>query len=250
MENLEDLLEKKQIDNDKYILYAPNTLKYIYIDFINILEQKLKHYLEFFRVLNFRKIQINLFDNKQKFRNYIIKLRNGDEKSLPSYAIGVFDKGMINMLVDPNIIIGSPKYIKTIHSGAHELGHIMYKELIWKNNENNRIVWFDEGLIQNLSGEKDTMNFKIYLNNVISKTKIIPDLSLLSHGDSFVNENYNGYDLSYIAVRYLFETLTADEMNALLYDFQKQRELGKHIINTAINYFSEQENNLNKGVKI
>ena len=76
---------------------------------------------------------------------YIYHLR-GEKESLPSYAKGTFDEGMINAFIEPNWLVGSPMYIKKLYLASHELFHIMYQELVWNKENKPRIVWFDEGM--------------------------------------------------------------------------------------------------------
>lgn len=140
-------MEKIQFENDNFILYSPDSLNYITSDMENILNESLKKYYSLFNVDSFRKVQINYFDDLEKFRNYIYELR-GEKDSLPEYAKGTFDKGMINAYIHPNIIEGTPLYNKKKYNASHELFHIMYQELIWEKNNIDRVVWFDEGMAQ------------------------------------------------------------------------------------------------------
>ena len=78
---------KKQFENENFVLYSPDSLNYITRDMEYILNKSLEFYKELFDVKKFRKIQINYFDSKEEFRNYIYDLR-GENKSLPEYATG------------------------------------------------------------------------------------------------------------------------------------------------------------------
>lgn len=42
----------------------------------------------------------------------------------------------------------------------------------------------------------------------ILETKNIPMINEIDHRKSFRNENYNVYDLSYLSIRYLSETMS------------------------------------------
>ena len=92
-----------RFNNDNFILYSPDSLKYLTDGMEKILNNSLDDYKYLFNVDNFRKIQINYFDDLDEFRNYIYNLR-GEKESLPEYAKGTFDKGMINAYIEPNII--------------------------------------------------------------------------------------------------------------------------------------------------
>lgn len=236
-------IEKKQIDTSTYNLYSPDSLKYITDSMCCNLTQKIIDLNLLFKVPYFRKLQINLFDEKEKFRNFIYELR-GETKSLPEYATGTYDKGMINAFIEKDILVGSPRFLIKSCMLSHELFHIMYMELILKNDYSNRIVWFDEGMAQNFSGEKDELlndeKFKNFYTKLYEDTKIFPNLNELKHGSAFCNENYNGYNLSYLAVRYLKETLTMDELHCLMSDFDKIRSIGNTILETAFEYYFNQ----------
>ena len=96
-----------QFNNDNFIMYSPDSLKYLTDGMEKILNNSLDDYKYLFNVDNFRKIQINYFDDLNEFRNYIYNLR-GEKESLPKYAKGTFDKGMINAYIEPNIIKDTP----------------------------------------------------------------------------------------------------------------------------------------------
>ena len=122
-------MEKIQIDTNDFILYSPDSLKYITDNIVTILNAAIAFYKKLFDIVSFRKIQINYFDGLEKFREYIYSLR-GERKSLPEYATGTFDNGMINTFIKPNLFVGSYLYNKALYLANHELFHIMYQELI------------------------------------------------------------------------------------------------------------------------
>ena len=107
----EKLLEKKQLETEQIILYAPNSLDYITEKIIDNTLKKLPKIYNFFNINNYRKFKINLFDNLDKFREFVLSMRE-DKNSLPEYATGTYDLGMINAYIHPKIIINSPLYIK------------------------------------------------------------------------------------------------------------------------------------------
>ena len=223
----------KKFENDNFILYAPDSLDYKIDGMEEILKDKLELYKQLFNIDNFRKVQINYFDNIDTFRNFIHNLR-GEKDSLPAYATGTFDKGMINTFIEPNILKDSFLYNKRRCSASHELFHIMYKELIWEKNKEDRIVWFDEGMAQLFSGESDSFlkkeKYDIFFKDEISNTKIIPNLNTLSHGYSFKTDDYNGYKLSLIAVKYIYDKLGMDEFKKLLYNSKEVYKYGNLIL--------------------
>lgn len=65
----------------------------------------------------------------------------------------------------------------------------------------------------------------------------------LKHGNSFVNEEYNGYDLSYLSIKYLSEVLNAEQFKDLMSDFKKISQLGDDIIQKMFSYYDEKLEN-------
>ena len=233
-------MQKKQFDNYNFVLYAPDSLNYITSDMELILNDSLKLYKKIFDVDEFRKVQINYFDNKDDFRNFIYSLR-GEKESLPEYAKGTFDNGMINAFIETNIIKETPLFIHRKYNASHELFHIMYQELVWEKHNKKRIVWFDEGMAQFFSGEnykEMTLNFAEWLNNVKFNTKKIPDLNNLNHGSDFVTKEYSGYNLSLLAVKYLYDILGIDEFKKLIFDNDRIIKLGNSVIEDAFNFYN------------
>lgn len=235
-------MEKLQFDSGDYKLYSPDSLKYITDNMLVILKRKIEEYKQIFNINYFRKIELHFFDDKDEFRNYVYALR-GERNSLPEYASGVFDNGKIIAFIPNNIIVGSSMYRNYSYMPSHELFHIMYKELIWEKNSLERIIWFDEGMAKYFSGELEYISeqnrFKDFFTKVKNETKIIPNLNNLKHGVSFVNENYNGYDLSFIGVKYIIDTLGLEEFKVLMKDICKIKKYGEHILNDAFEYFEK-----------
>ena len=88
-------MEKKQIDNKNFVVYSPDSLKFITDGLEKILDDTIEEYKKIFDITKYRKVQINYFDDLVKFRDFIYSLRK-EKESLPSYAIGTYDNGMIN----------------------------------------------------------------------------------------------------------------------------------------------------------
>lgn len=240
-------MQKKQFENDSFVLYAPDSLNYITSDLESMLENSLKLYKNIFDVDAFRKVQINYFDNIESFRNYIYEL-TGERDSLPEYAKATFDMGMINAFIAPNIIEGTPLFIYMKYNASHELFHIMYQELVWEKNNLDRIVWFDEGMAQFFSGERDKeimLDFTNWFDRIKSNTKIIPNLNKLNHGSAFETEEYSGYDLSLLAVKYLYDKLGIDEFKKLISDNDRIIKLETNIIDEAFSFYDKKQFKIN-----
>lgn len=94
-----------------------------------------------------------------------------------------------------------------------------------------------------MSGEKNELNeinaFREFYLKVKGNTKLLPDINNLRHGDSFVNENYNGYELSYLIIKYLSETLTKEQFKNLMIDPNLIINIDKDIITKIFDYYDK-----------
>lgn len=228
-------MEKVQFDNDNFILYAPDSLNIITEELEDILNSSFEFYKKLFGVDNFRKIQINFFDDLSKFRKFIYGLR-GETESLPEYATGTFDQGMINMYLNPNIRKDSPNFNYYRYCASHELFHIMYQELGWEKLGMKRIVWFDEGMAQLFSGEYNFTDnsYNKFLKKARETTKEIPNLNSILHGESFKNDKYNGYLLSLLAVKEIYDELGFEKFRELMYNEEAIKKYGVNILNKIL----------------
>lgn len=201
------------------------------------LNNKRKEILNFFELKDFRKVKVLLFDNNKEFRDYVLSLR-GKEAFLPKYASGVFDQGKMICYINPETIKNKNIFNLKIKQSIHELIHIICEEKIY----NERLIWLDEGLALNLSGEygnlKQEEKFKYFLEEAIFKIKIFPDMNNLNW-ENFSNDEYNGYDLSYLCVRYLLETKDKNELQKIIKDYNTAYKIGNKILSEAIEYYEK-----------
>lgn len=267
--NCMDRFKKKvQYEDNNLKVCAPDSLNFIVKDIVDYFNKNVPRVLNFYHLKNYPQYHINLFDDLQKFRDFIVfEMRNGNN-TLPSYAIGTYDKGMCNQflnlkkddhgiyrVINNNVeYIDDRTYRRRISTPIHELVHIIYSNSTIHGNPKLRVVWIDEGLAQNLSGEYDYLkdDFKRFIKfycKVKNETKYLPKLKGLKHGKDFVNENYNLYSLSYLAVRYLFEIMSQDEIYEIVMSYEKSNEIGESILNDMFRYYdvlieskSEEEN--------
>lgn len=134
---------------------------------IQLLEGKIIEYKLFFDISTNEQIIVNYFDTVEEFREFIYEIR-GERDSLPEYARGTYDNGMVNACVNPKF------QLKRLYTASHELFHILYMKYVLNNDYSKRIVWYDEGMAQFMSGEKDSLtdeNFKDFYLNVREKQK-------------------------------------------------------------------------------
>lgn len=93
------MVEKIQYEDDKLKICAPDSLKFIVDDIVNYFNKHCKKVFNFYHLNSYSKYQINLFDDIDKFRSFVINnLRNGNN-TLPDYAVGTYDKGMCNQFI-------------------------------------------------------------------------------------------------------------------------------------------------------
>lgn len=217
-----------------YNIDYPNSLTELVNETLKLLDKKILEYKQFFKINEIDQIKINYFDDINKFREFIYDIR-GEKESLPEYAKGTYDKGMINAYIDP-------KYqLNKINYSSHELFHILYMKYILNSDESKRIVWYDEGMAQFMSGEKAKLNnennFKQFYYKVKEETKIIPNINEINHGKSFYNDNYNGYDLSYLAVRYLSQIMEYNDFQKLMSQFDNIKQIGDNVVSEMFKYY-------------
>lgn len=125
----------------------------------------------------------------------------------------------------------------------HELVHHIYKYYIYGSNK-SRITWVDEGLAQFVSNQKeelkDEKKYNTFLKEYLKEDKII-NLNQLNHNDHSFGNNY-GYPLSYIAIRYLYETNSHNDFIKLIKDEKTLTTIGETILRDAYTYYDNKIN--------
>ena len=113
----------------------------------------------------------------------------------------------------------------------HELIHHLYKYYVY-GKEKDRITWVDEGIAQFFSEQKEELKeeekYKSFLEENLKFTDNI-NLNKLNHEDRSFGNN-NGYNLSYIAIRYLYENRSHEEFISIIKSKEKLLEIGNIII--------------------
>lgn len=226
----------KRLETATVIVNYSQLLEQLAISTLELLNNKMNEYVQLFNIEKIDPITVNYFDDLEKFREFIYQLR-GENSSLPEYARGTYDNGMINVCVDPK------KQMNSIYTASHELFHILYMKYILKENYNNRIVWYDEGMAQYFSGEKKKLEqeqlFIDFYIKVKGFTKVVPNMNEITHGKSFCNDSYNGYDLSYLSIQYLFETMPLEVFKNLMSDFSQIKMIGDSVVSDMFDYFDK-----------
>lgn len=113
----------------------------------------------------------------------------------------------------------------------HELTHHLYKFHVY-GEENERITWVDEGIAQLLSRQRNDLKEESKFQSFVDENlKSIDNINLneLSHNDRSFGNN-NGYNLSYIAIRYLYENNSHQEFVNIIKNREKLLKYGKIIL--------------------
>ena len=205
---------KKENDNIKIEFFTENQNAYnkrlLENTYKKIIDERVK-ILEILEIKNVRKVTINLYDNRENFIKEIEKFYK--KYNVPSYCKGTIQNGEIYFLFNTQIEEKTYKYELELRKILHEYIHILYNEYI--ATPNTRITWLDEGIALNLSRERGKFVKEKYpiLKSNIDKI----NLNNLQHeSESFVTDKINGYDVSYLTVKYLMETLSKEEFNKLI----------------------------------
>ena len=214
-------------------------------------KERFDFYRELFNKEKLDKIEFMLFDNYEEWKKYYVS-RNHREP--PEYSRGCFESenNLCYSVQKSGVLYNTPLWFHTISTNAHEAFHIYYKKYIYKDD---RVVWFDEGLAQYLSGEDDLwINNEERLNSVfmefLNNYKEITNLNDRIQGNNSVSDDlifsrkgvFDGYRMSLLAMKYLDSKYGISYIKELMKDNKKVREIGTTIINDMIEYYKERFN--------
>lgn len=239
--------ELKKVYDGEFWVMSTDKLEGFDKEFIAYTKERYEVYKKLFGVECFKKLGFVLFDNLEDYReDYRTRLK----KEPPSYSRGNFSRDTAYISVEQPLVPGGEYFYKKRGSGAHEAFHIFYRDLVYRKNNERRIVWFDEGMAQYFSGQKDYMNqeqLKKYYSNYKRAYKPITNLNERVQGTLQVPDDLifsregviDGYAISYLAIRYLAETKGIDYLKELMGDNRKILELGESIIGEFTSYYDE-----------
>lgn len=203
---------KIKFNSTKNYKYNQLFIENLYKKIIN--EKKI--ILDKLEVKNVRKVTIHLYDSRRTFISNIKKFYIGSK--IPTYCKGTIQNGEIYFLINNKIKEDSYEYEIELRRIIHEYIHIIYNEYIC--NAKERITWLDEGIALNLSNQRGKFRKEKYL--ILDSNLNTIDLNKLDHEhQTFVTENINGYDISYLTVKYLMETLPKEEFNQIIRQNEK-----------------------------
>lgn len=232
--------------DNEFVVRSTETLRAFNDEFINYTRQKINEYKELFNVDSFDKLEFIIFDSLEDYRNNY-REKFGTEP--PEYSRGNFNGNIVRMVIEEAPIPGTEAYYHKRATGAHEAFHIFYRDLIYGNPQ-NRIVWFDEGMAQFVSGQKEHLSdnaFAKYYQSFRKNYKPITNLNERIQGNLQVPDDkifkrkgvINGYAISYLAIRYLAETKGIDFLKTIMRDNDKIQEIGNTVQKEMIKYYDE-----------
>ena len=192
---------------------------------------------EFYKIFNCEEKDIDIlnasfFINREDFVNHIKSISNG--KTPPSWATGCFYNGEIQVLVD----LKNPE-IK-MNTLAHETMHLFFDKTIYQKYNIDRVNWLDESFAVYLDGKTDDVSNEELTKMIEYLSKISKgfDMKVLEDYNKVKTKEYNGYDMFNIIGKYIFETRQEQKfLDLIKQDRNKVIEIGKHILQEAIDYF-------------
>lgn len=228
-----------KIEDDHFIIFSSDSFTQVLMDSQKELMDRYQAILSFFGLSDYRQIRVDLYDDYSLFRDFVKSIRS-PKYPTPDYIKGCTDSGIIHSYIDTKMLKEDSKYL--ISKILHECCHIIYNEVLAEK----RVLWLDEGLAMNLShSERDLEEengFIKLLNERIFPMKEYPNLNTLEHESNFSNDYYNGYELSYVVVRYLLEIKSVEEIRKIIKDYEYSTTIGQTILSEAIAYYKEKQN--------
>lgn len=229
------------VNKGLYQIYTSSYFNEIMPELSTYLDKGIISVMNFFDLEHINKLKIYLYDNAEEYQRLF------KTPYPPNGIAGCFGYENVKVYADLNKIDKHRLFTCILH----ELTHVIYRNYIQEEGINNRIVWFDEGLASFLSGEKNALldndKLKEFIETRINgEEKEIPKISYLhKHGANYgefvdtKTKKYNGYDWSYLMIRYLIETLTKEDFNKLMRSRQSILDIESTITNDTYNYFTK-----------
>lgn len=207
------------IKNNDLTIFCSNSLNLFANEFINYYEENIERIKKELLIIEETKLELTLTDDQEKV---------GFVYGKSSFSGFFNDKG-----ASAYINLYGNKTKEYMFKGLmHELIHHLYKYYVY-GKDKERITWVDEGIAQFFSGQKDDLldeeKYRVFLEENLKQIDNT-NLNELNHNDrSFGNKN--GYNLSYIAIRYLYETHNHEEFIEIIKNKDTLIEIGSVIIN-------------------
>lgn len=236
--------ELRKIYDEEFTLISTEKLKMFCQPVIEYTKKRLELYKKLFNVESLNKLTYVIYDDLEQYRQ---DYRESSHEEPPIYSRGSFGKTGCTIVFDRIPKEGTPMYYAKLGTCAHEAFHIYYRDLVYKNPK-ERIIWFDEGMARFFSGQKDYMNdeqFKKYYLKFKKNYRPITNLNERIQGNASVPDDkifkregvIDGYDISYLAIRYLYETKGITYIKKLMRNNDEILKVGNTVIDEMIKYY-------------
>ena len=214
------------------INYEPKLRDFVVLT-SNHAKEKKKEFCKLFGCVEqeIERLQASFFVERNEFVKHIQTISNG--QTPPKWATGCFYNGEIQVLVD----LKNPE--EKINTLAHELLHLFFEKMIYQKHNIERVNWLDESFAVYLDGGEHDFDRELEKSiKYLSKISKGFDMNILCDYNIIKTKKYDGYDMFNIIGKYIFETKQENIFLKMLIENRQQIvELGKHILQDAINYF-------------
>lgn len=229
-------------------LYGESKLHQYADDLINRFANKAAYISNFLRTGGPFSTDVYLFLDEEKYTKF---LKSQDcDWTVDSYKKATYNNDTIVILCDEEKLINKPFHYANVF--AHVYFHVLFR-LSFGNPEGT--LWFEEGMAQLLSGERNRLeDEEFYKNSLMDKVfdekwKIPMIENLWEHGnepDKFDSDDYNGYTISYMLVRYLRDQRAPEAYYKYILSHVALshyiRRIDKDIISRVYNYYGTKFN--------
>lgn len=214
------------------INYEPKLRDFV-VSTSNHAKEKKKEFCKLFGCVEqeIERLQASFFVERNEFVKHIQTISNG--QTPPKWATGCFYNGEIQVLVD----LKNPE--EKMNTLAHELLHLFFEKMIYQKHNIERVNWLDESFAVYLDGGEHDFDRELDKSiKYLSKISKGFDMNILCDYNIIKTKEYDGYDMFNIIGKYIFATKQENIFLKMLIENRQQIvELGKHILQDAINYF-------------
>lgn len=216
-----------------FVINYASELKDFVVATSNHAKEKKKEFCKLFgcEEQDVERLQASFFVERNEFVKHIQTISKG--QTPPKWATGCFYNDEIQVLVD----LKNPE--EKMNTLAHELLHLFFEKMIYQKYNIERVNWLDESFAVYLDGGAHDFDSELEKSmKYLSKISKGFDMNILCDYNIIKTKEYDGYDMFNIIGKYIFETKQENKLlKMLIANRQQIVELGKHILQDAINYF-------------
>ena len=134
-----------KLKTDSCTVNYPESLQKLAVATTTLLDSKIATYRKLFDAKDNEQVIVNYFDNLEEFQEFIYYIR-GERESLPDYAEGTYDDGMVNAYVEPlstngKIIYVEPRTIPHLLYEVHTEKRLYKKDSMVRRGHGSAYVW-------------------------------------------------------------------------------------------------------------